>query len=53
MQEIHVSHLFRNTAKGWISDTASGVTESCDGSIVRPACELVLHGLRKGVTLDD
>lgn len=49
----YVSRLFRNTAKGRISDTASGITESCDGSIIRPACELVLHGLRKGVTLDD
>lgn len=49
----YLSRLLRDAGKRWVSDTASGVTESCDGSIIRPACELVLHGLGEGVALHD
>ena len=40
-----------DTSERWVLYTATSVSESCNGAIVGPACELLLHGLREYRTL--
>lgn len=41
-----------NAPKRWILYTATSISETSDRTIVGPACELLLHGLREYRSLD-
>ena len=49
---VQVLHLLRDAAKRRVFDTATCITKSSNRSVVRPAGELLLHGLGQGGAVD-